>query len=251
MDNEHFPHSDLGGDVCENYLMDVFPLNIDINFQKWHWLKSYIDISSCVRLQDDFYNEEVDDWTNTAAGGSVEVTDMVNGVMLFSPQAQTDDAYAERYQNHETWRLYDAFPMYFEMRFLLSDTDESEFYAGLLDALGYYAAGGNHGVYFRKDDGNASLIFACEDNAVVTDTDTDVNLEAFTWYRIGFHWDGAGNLRWFVFDDYRVCLATGVVTTGFPQDEELRICFGVRNGEADSKFLYVDYFKCVAERYVE
>jgi len=119
------------------------------------------------------------------------------------------------------------------------------------DANGEYAVGFGHGVYFMSD-GDGNLDFKVEDSTVVSSVDTGVNMADLTWLRLAFHWDGEGNLRWFVFEDSgapQECLATGIVTSGFAQNEEMGLAFGAKTvGGAVS--LYVDYVKCDARRYV-
>lgn len=249
MDNEHFPHEDLGGDVPELYLMDVYPLNYHINFQKWDWLRSFIDLSSFVRFEDDFkYYVTGDFWTGIlSTSGAIAVGDGVNGVIVLTTHTDAGDS-AEIYQTNETWRLYNGFPFYWESRLKITTGATQKFYAGMGDANGEYAVGFGHGVYFMSD-GDGNLDFKVEDSTVVASVDTGVDLEDLTWLRLGFHWDGAGNLRWFVFDDDKVCLATGTVTTGFAQDEEMGLACGAKTvGGAVS--LYVDYVKAGALRYV-
>jgi len=64
--------------------------------------------------------------------------------------------------------------------------------------------------------------------------------------------NGDGHVRYFVFrDSDRYCLQTGRVTTNVPQDEELAIGFGIQNGEAAEKNLWVDYIKCVQKLVIE
>ena len=91
-------------------------------------------------------------------------------------------------------------------------------------------------------------------NGVATNVDTGVDLVNDTWYRIGFHFDGAGTLRWFIFtdgDEPQYCVAAGAVTTHIPTDEYMTIGFGIMNGEGVAKALSVDYWKCAQKRVIE
>jgi len=249
MNDQQFPKDDLGGSVPELFIRDIEFLNSHINHDKWMWFKNF-DIIDAQRVEDDFtYYVTGDFWTGVLTGGSgsIAVSDAVNGHIVLTTHTDTGDS-AELYQTNETWRLYDNHPLYFEARVKVTNGLTDLMYVGMGNANGNYAAGFADGVYF-KSDGDGNLDFAVENNTVVTSTDTGIDLENLTWLRLAFHWDGSGTIRWFVFDDDQACLATGSVTSGFAQDEEFNLAFGVKT-PTGAVAIYCDYIKCVAKRYV-
>lgn len=248
---EHsFPVADPGTQQKQLYIRDIEFLNYHINHDKWDWFRKF-DVIDAQRFFDDFTYDEVD-WysTNLSAGASATVIDFINGAILFVTAA-TDNHYAELYQEVETWKLVDKYPLYFEIRFKVSESIQLDFYAGLMNANGLYANTPADGVWFSKDDGDQNIDFVVRNNTVDTTADTTEDLADLTWIRLGFHWDGHDTIRYFVIrDSDQYVLAAGSVTTGYAQDEEFNIAFGIRNGEAASKSMWVDYIKVVQSRII-
>jgi len=250
--NENFPIATPGTQQKQLYIHDVYFLNYHINHDKWNWFRMY-DITEGHRDCCDFDVYDTGHWTVINTGAATEaLTDLVNGVILLT-NAAADDDLVELIRVAEAWKLVTGYPLYAEIRFKVSDATQSDFYFGLIDggAGGYYA-GVDNGVYFRKDDGDANIDFCTEYNTAVDANDTGVDLEDLTWIRLGFHWDGHDSIRYFVIrDSDRYILATGITTTYVCQDEELKLGFGLRNGEAVAKVMYVDYTKICQKRAIE
>jgi hypothetical protein len=240
-----------GTNQPELFFRDIDFLNYNIGHDRYDWLRNY-QIADAIRIEDDFTEfTTTQRWTSVLTGGSgsVAVSDAVNGVLVLTTHTDATDA-AEVYQTNETFRLYDGHPLYFEARFKVTTGLTDKVYLGIGDANGEYAVGFAHGVYFMSD-GDGNLDFKVEDSTVVTSADTGINLADLTWIRVGFHWDGDGTITWFVFDDDQICLATGEVITGFAQDEEMGVAFGVKSpGAGGAVAGYFDYVKCVQRRYV-
>jgi hypothetical protein len=250
MNDQQFPKADAGTFHPELFIRDVDFLNYHINHDKWNWFRNF-DVIDTVRWFDDFTFDEVDLYTTAAsAGGAKAIADMVNGVCTLTPHTDDDD-YCEFAGDAEWAMLTDGFPLYFEARFKLADVDDCDFYIGLINSAGYFSAPPTDGVFFLVNDGDASLTFVVRDGSANTAVDTGVDLVNVTWIRVAFHWDGAGTIRWFVFTDSvapQVCAATGSVTAGFAQDEELNFASGVRNGSGAAKVAYLDYYKVAMRR---
>ena len=248
---ENFPVADPGTQQDQLYIRDIEFLNYHINHDKWDWWRKF-QISGAHRFEEDFDTYDTADWSVINTGAATEaLTDMVNGVMLLTNAAANNDL-CELLLVAEGFRLYDNYPLYAEIKFKLSLASASDFYFGLIaDAqdAGYFA-GVDDGVYFRKDDGDANIDFCTEYNTNITATDTTEDLAALTWVRLGFHWDGDGNMRYFVIrDSDEYILATGTQTTNIDQAQEMKLGFGMRNGTTTGLLLYVDYVMCVQRRY--
>jgi len=235
--------------------------NLHIQHDKMVFLKDVIDIIDAHRFMDDFCNlpDITYDWDLFQSPGSSGVNalacgDAVNGVLEIVTEGDDDDN-GELTQQCECWKLVDNYPFYAELRFKLSDADEIDFWFGLITgSAGYFAGPPNDYVVFKIEDGDDSLYFSNYADGAGNDTDTGQDLDDDTWYRIAFHWDGEGNLRYFVIEDGdfpQTILATGTITTHIVQDEELTLGFGIQAGEAAAKTLSVDYIKASQKRVIE
>ena len=235
--------------------------NMHIQHDKMLYLKDVIDVMDAHRFVDDFCNlpdvTYIWDLIQSPGNSGIEtvacVADEVNGVLELVTEGDDDDT-GELVQQCECWRLDNCYPLYAELRFKLDDALNSDFWFGLiLGAVGFFVGPPNDYVVFKKDDDNNNLDFANATNTVGNDTDTGIDLVDDTWYRIAFHWDGDGTIRWWVIQDGdfpQTILATGTVTTHIVQDEELTIGFGVRAGEIGAKTLSVDYLKIAQKRVI-
>ena len=235
--------------------------NMNIQHDKMLYLKDVIDIIDAHRFVDDFCNLpdvayiwDLLESPGTSGVAAVACADEVNGVLELVTEGDDNDN-GELVQQCECWKLVDCYPLYTELRFKLSDAEDSDFWFGLITGVaGFFAGAPDDYVVFKKDDDGNNLDFANATNTVGNDTDTTIDLVDDTWYRIAFHWDGDGTIRWWVLADGdfpQTVLATGSVTTHIVQDEELTIGFGVQAGEQGAKTLSVDYLKIAQKRVIE
>lgn len=254
MNNEQFPHSGVGTNQPELFLRDISFVNYHINHDKFDILKER-DVIDAHRFVDDFCcDEQSGCWvittTEAGSGSAAEICpNEVNGILRIT-NANADNDLDEFAQDCECWKFVDGYPLYAEIRFKINDGLQSDFWFGLITGTTYFTPP-NDFVVFHKDDGDRNIDIANQINGAGNDTDTGIDIVDDTYIILGIHWDGAGNLRWFIFtdgDSPQVCAATGVITTSIVQDEELALGFGIRNGEAVAKILSVDYVKCVQKR---
>jgi hypothetical protein len=248
-----FPHADVGTNQPELFIRDIEFLNYHINHDKWDWFRNF-GIIDAHRDGDDFDVYAAGDWTinATGAGATEALEDIVNGVLSLTTGATENDG-DELTRVPEAFLLHDGNPFYAEMRFKISEVIQCDFWFGLITGNTWFTPPDDYAV-FHKEDGDVNLDFSCAMNGTATDVDTTIDLEAITWLRIGFHWDGHDTIRWFVFtdsDEPQICAATGTITTNIPTDEYMTIGFGFLTGETAEKILYVDYFKAVQKRVIE
>ena len=254
MNNQQFPKEDVGTHQPERYIHDIEFLNYHFNHDKWDWFRKFTPEYGA-RLEEDFYRYLASDWTVTtveAAGAATEaLTDLVNGVLLVT-NGTADDDRDELLTPSESFKLLSGFPFYASFRFKLTDVLQSDFWFGLITGVSYWAATPDDAVIFSKQDGDANLDVITRTNAAQLLTDTTIDLVALTWYRLGIHWDGYDTIRFFVYRDADMyCLAQVNHTTYICSDEEMRLGFGLMNGEALAKAIYVDYIKGVNLRAIE
>jgi len=261
MENERFPKGGLPEPINaqELFLRDFEFVNYHINHDKWDLIRGF-DIIDAHRFTEDFCCDELSScWIETkverGSGMATAVCpDMVNGVLWLLTNNADNDSY-ELVQDCECWKLLPNYPLYAEIRFMLTDPLQSEFWFGLINAAAYFPmyAPRDFVVFDIDDEDNEVDFHVCKDTVQTTNLALTL-LAPYTWIRLGFHFDGAGTVRWFVLRDGdapQYCISTGQVTTNIPDDEELALGFGLRNGEAESKGLFVDYVKCVQKRVIE
>jgi len=196
---------------------------------------------------DDFDKFATADWTitTTEAGtgnASEALTDADGGVLLVTNDNADNDA--DFFQKvGESFKFVAGKKLWFKARFKVSDATQSDLVFGLqitdttpLDVT--------DGVFFQKDDGDASLDFHVEKNDTATDASAIATLVDDTFVTVGFYYDGVSAIQYFVDD---VHLGT-VAVTNLPDDEELTVSFGIQNGEAAAKTMSVDYIFVAKER---
>jgi len=257
---DKFPKTDVGTHQPELIWRDFEMFNIHINAHKQKWLKDVTDIMDCHRLEEDFCGlpDVTYDWLMSQSPGSSGVDaaacqDMVNGVYRIRTDGQEDDR-GEFTQICECWDFVNCYPLYGEIRFYLDDAVQTDFWFGYVQNHTWFGAGiPNDYAVFHKDDGDALLDFANAVGGVATNTTNMATLVTDTWYRLGIHWDGAGTIRFFLFQDGnfpQTCLATGSHTTNIPT-AVMSFGFGLNAGEAAVKDLFVDYVKSCQLRVIE
>ncbi len=199
---------------------------------------------------DDFYRIYVAaDWTVTAVGaGAVTQPDGAGGLLRMTT-AGADNDEEEIQKIGEAFKLATGKPLWFEARVQLVTAAkhvQSDILVGLAitdTTLLPIGSLPTDGVYFRKDDGTALFGAITNKNSTETITASVLTFAAATWYKLGFFFDGAGTVYFYVDG---VLVATHI--TNIPDDEELTVSFAYMNGEAGASAFDVDYVKCLQIR---
>lgn len=199
---------------------------------------------------DDFDRFVAADWTITTteagAGSATEaLTDVDGGALLITNDAADDDA--DFFQKvGESFKMESGKKAFFKARFKVSDATQSDFVMGLqitdttpLDAT--------DGIYFMKDDGDASLDVYCRKDATTGSTSATAiaTVSDDTFLSVGWYYDGVNKVYYYVNDVLKGSLDGS--STYLP-DTELTISFGIVNGEAVAKTMTVDYILAAKER---
>jgi len=232
--------------------------NLHIQHDKMLYLKDVADIIDAHRLTNDFCNipDTTYNWylSQTPAGsgaGTIQCLGMVNGVLNIPTEGDDGDN-AELTQRCECWQFEDCYPLYAELRFYIDDVLDTDFWFGFVTGHSWLTPPADYAV-FHKDDGDAYLDFSnTVTGGAVTNSLQIMSLVKCTWYRLGIHWDGGNNLRYFVIEDGdfpQTILATGLHNTNIPTTV-LNVGFGIQSGEDEVKNLYVDYIKCAQKRVI-
>lgn len=187
------------------------------------------------------------DWAiNTTEAGSGNASEAIAadercGALLLTNDDANDDLDALQ-SAEEFVSLTAGKPVWFETRLKVSDADQMDLLVGLaitdstvLDA--------SDRVGFRLTDESASLACFTTKDSTTTTTSAVATLADATYVVLGFHYDGAGKVKFFV---NRALVATH--TTNIPDDENLALTIHIQNGEAAAKTCTVDYFFVTQKR---
>ena len=193
---------------------------------------------------EDFDYYTAGDWTvtETDAGATQALTDGDGGLLLITNTAADNDLVSLQ-KKGESFRFESGKALFFEARFKVSDATQSDVVIGLqitdttpLDV--------SDGVFFIKPDGAATVNFLVEKNNTATTASSIATMANDTYIRLGFYYDGASAVQYFVNGTY-----TGSsVTTNLPDDEDMTITIAIQNGEAAAKTMTVDYVYVAKER---
>lgn len=195
----------------------------------------------------DFDTFAAADWTitTTEAGGGSASEALANadgGVLLITNDAADNDA--DFFQKvGESFKFEAGKQLVFAARFQVSDATESDFVMGL-QITDTTPLAVSDGVYFMKDDGDASLDFHVTKNSTSTSATAVATVADATYLVVGFYYDGKSSIEYSV----NGVVLGSVATTNLPDDEELTISFGIQNGAAAAKTMSVDYIFAAKER---
>lgn len=215
----------------------------------------YMDPFKYYTYYDDFFEYHAGIYTiTTVEAGSGAATEAITsgaGGQLLITNDDADDDFVRFNLKGESFKWDAAKRMFFTSRFKASDVTQSDIVMGLqitdtspLDVT--------DGIFFLKLDGdtqpdliiekdNSSTLSVLEMNAMANDT----------FVTLSFEYDpldvATGGP---VFRAYQDNVKVGEIasTTNAPDDEDLTISFGIKNGEAAAKTLTIDYILAAVER---
>lgn len=159
-----------------------------------------------------------------------------DGGLALITNAAADDNHCFFQKKGESFKYEAGKPLLASARFKVSDATQSDFIFGLqitdttpLDVT--------DGIFFQKDDGDASLDFHVEKNNTASDATAIATVANDTFLTVAFAYDG-GSKIWYGVNG--VALGS-LALTNVPDDEELALTFGIQNGEAVAKTMTLDY----------
>jgi len=180
--------------------------------------------------------------TETQAGATQALTDGDGGLLLITNTAADDDLVSLQ-KVGESYRFASGKELFFEARLKVSDATQSDVVIGLqitdttpLDV--------SDGVFFIKADGSTSVSLLVEKDGTATTTSSVATMANNTFISLGFYYDGASSIQYFVDG---VVKGTSV-TTNLPDDEDMTVTIALQNGEAVAKTMTVDYVFVAKER---
>ena len=206
------------------------------------------DPTKWITYFNDFTEYVSGDWTiTTTEAGSGAATEALSstsaGGLLLVTNDDADNDLDFFNLKTEAFKFVAGKKTFFKSRFKVSDATQSDFVMGL-QITDTTILAVSDGVYFMKDDGDASLDFHVEKDGSDTTASAIATVSDATMLVAGFYYDGKSAIEYYVDD---VKLGTSV-TTNLPDDEELAVSFGIQNGAAAAKTMTVDYIFVSQER---
>ena len=216
----------------------------------------YMDPFKYYTYHDDFFEYHAGIYTiTTVEGGSGAATEAISssgvgGVLLITNDDADNDLDFFQLKG-ESFKWDSSKRMFFTSRFKTNDVTQSEIIMGLqitdtspLDVT--------DGIFFLKLDGDTQPDFIIEKDNSSTLSVLEMSAMANdTFVTLSFEYDpldvATGGP---VFRAYQDNVKVGEIasTTNAPDDENLTISFGVKNGEAVAKTLTIDYILAAVER---
>jgi len=196
---------------------------------------------------DDFDTYDAGDWTVTETGVATQaLTDADGGALLVTNAAADNDVSASQLVG-ESFSYAAGKELWFKARLQISDATESDLICGfwIKTATAPITTPPTDGIYFRKDDGAATIDFILNKDSTESVSSAIATLADATDVELAFHYDGAGTFRAYVDD---ALAATQTTLTNVPDDEILTLGFAIQNGEAVAKTMTVDYVLGAKER---
>lgn len=203
----------------------------------------------------DFNDYAAADWViTTVEAGASSATEALGagngGLLVVTNDAADDDSDSFQWAGGsgavvENFKYVAGKKLQFQARLKLSDATQSDLMAGLYITDTTPIAAVSDGIYFRKSDGDASLLFVVEKDGTESAIDTGVDMADDTFYTLEWYYDGSADRITAFVDGVSVCSAP---LTNAPDDEELALGFAVQNGAAAAKVLTLDYIGASVER---
>jgi hypothetical protein len=183
--------------------------------------------------------------TTTGAGSTVGLIHSVGGVVECATDASGSTASAQFQSNSEVNLLAAGKPAFFEARLNVSDATAPALAVGCAKTNTTLIAGTiTDGVWFSKAAGSTSVSFNLAKASTVTTVTNVATLANGTNVKLGFIFDGNGNVT-----PYVNGLAVGnPVTTNIPNTQTITPSFAIQAGASAVKKLDVDYYQLMQVR---
>jgi|TARA_R100000322_G_scaffold149581_1_gene106513 hypothetical protein len=199
----------------------------------------------------DFTTYVAGDWTITTTEGgtgnaSEALTNVAGGALLITNDDADNDS--DEFQLAvESFKFASGKKSWFKTRFKVSDATQSDWIVGLCITDTTIIDAVSDGVYFKKDDGDASIDFALELNGSATEASGIATQSDDTFVTLGWYFDGdtTNGIKYYVDGTHK---GTQTTMTNLCTDEELAVSFALQNGAAAAKTMTLDYIYAAQER---
>jgi hypothetical protein len=200
-----------------------------------------------VKYIDDFITYSEDEWTETAVSAGtgtsdIDVDDAQNGILTADAAANENDGIQIQHVG-EAWKLTTNDPLYFGVRWAITDTPQADMVIGLAVNSTTLIATNVNGVYIRTKDGETT-VEGVTDATAQGETELLATIVASTYYVDEFYWDGVDTVYWW-HDGTRI--GTYSTAANIPTSDELKISIAYLNGAGSMQHsgINVDWLRCI------
>ncbi len=211
----------------------------------------FLESSTSVLAELSRWKATVDDTLTVPAllDGTDASQELAGGIIALSTGA-TDSAQSSMLANGESFQIATGHELYFEARFMTTDTDTGCF-VGLSDSDVAAIAALSNGMGFLTV--GTALYTSVAKTSANLDELIGITIAANTWYRVAFHYDGATAITFYFAagDDELVEVNQLHLTTTLdyiPDDIMLTPTIEAENQGGAAAKLYVDYVLCQQAR---
>lgn len=199
--------------------------------------------------------DATNDWTMTeddAACTQAISADAVNGTLLLTNKATTDNNGQQIELQQESFKLAAGKPLWFEVRIkCAAGATEIDWAVGLIESEDLTGVADNmpaNGIVFHKDDDDTNIDISSTDNT--TNLQTAAVATATTgWVRLGFYFDGGATGAATITPYVDGVAGTPIAAVTYVTMAELAVAFMVRNGDnVTTQTMEIDYVKVVQLR---
>jgi len=205
--------------------------------------------SDVVKFVDDFVavpgtDATLDQWTITlveagAGESTVAAGTGGNGTLVITTDGNEDDGVNMQLKG-EAFKLEANKPLYFGVRFKISDATQSDFFIGLAITDTTILGGVTDSIGFLKADGSTAMSFDINKNSTATNVAAIHTVVDDTFLVAEFYWNGAA-LEVFV----NGASVSVPAITNLPDDEELTPSIHFLAGAAAAKTCTLDWMRCI------
>lgn len=182
---------------------------------------------------------------DSSAATTVEA-DQIHGVALLSSAATTNDDGNLLQSLNEFIKPTTGKRFAFECRLKSADADQMDIMVGLAQRSATNPENcltADNSIAFHVVDENASILCKSRASDIETSKDSDVDLADDTYVKLGFAYDGAGNIDYHVNDS-----PVARISSNIPATELAVILYQLSGNNTGTHTMRVDYVRACSER---
>ena len=195
----------------------------------------------------EFHLYDASDWTITTvelgAGSATEsIATGLDHTLTITNAAGDNDSDFLHFANRQ-FTLEAGKKCSFECRVQVTDATQTDWLIGLqiADTTPLDAA---DGIWFQSDDGDANIDCYVAKDSVQSVATAVATAADNVFMALGWYYDGANEITFYK-DGQKVA---SLDATNIPDDQHIRVSFGIQNGEAAAKSMHIDSITVIKER---
>lgn len=213
--------------------------------------RAYTD-AKCYNWINDYDINTTNVWHQGAVGSGtpLAIGDGDSPFATFVTGALDNDFY-QYTEKYERWKIVSGKDMFFMVGIKVSEATQIDFFVGLSARINGGTIGAGNNVFdtgagnrydcvgFRKDDGDTQIDAECRKNGTATSETNVLTCAANTMIYLGFHVDGGTKVEFFAGTTINTKDYVTQITANLPDDEELAVIFGCRNGDGNARTMTI------------